>query len=138
MKNEIMFKVGHIDNPAGISARNLLTAYRLMSYEAVVPVPDTTLKSLAAEFNKPKKAKDDKAAIHVFPNPASDYTIVSYALEESGMVELLSQDGRVIRSKNLKAGKNQYLLRTGGLPSGVYTVKVSGGKKALTTKLIIQ
>jgi len=126
------------DNPAGISARNLLTAYRLMSYEAVVPVPDTTLKSLAAEFDKPKKAKDDKTAIHVFPNPASDYTIVSYALEESGMVELLSQDGRVIRSENLKAGKNQYLLRTGGLPSGVYTLKVSGGKKALTTKLIIK
>ncbi|KAF0200713.1 MAG: hypothetical protein FD170_3242 [Bacteroidetes bacterium] len=126
------------DNPAGISARNLLTAYRLMSYEAVVPAPDTTLKSLAAEFDKPKKAKDDKTTIHVFPNPASDYTIVSYAFEESGMVELLSHDGRVIRSENLKAGKNQYLLRTGGLPSGVYTVKVSGGKKTLTTKLIIQ
>lgn len=126
------------DNPAGISARNLLTAYRLMSYEAVIPVPDTTLKSLAAEFDKPKKAKDDKTAIHVFPNPASDYTIVSYALEESGMVELLSQDGRLIRSEFLKSGINQYLLRTGGLPSGAYTVKVSGGKKTLTTKLIIQ
>lgn len=128
----------YVNNPAGISARNLLTANRLMSYEAVVPVPDTTLKSLAAEFDKLKKAKDDKTAIHVFPNPASDYTIVNYALEESGMVELLSQDGRVIRSENLKPGINQHLLRTDGLTSGVYTLSLKSGNKVLTTKLFVK
>ena len=89
--------------------------------------------------NKPKtKGKSSQAMLHVFPNPAFDYTIVSYALGESSMVELLSQDGRVIRSEYLKPGINQHLLRTGGLPPGIYTVKVSGGKKTLSTKLIIQ
>jgi len=103
----------------------------------VIQAPDTKLKS-APEFDKPKKAKDDKTAIHVFPNPASDYTIVSYALEVTGMVELLSHDGRVIRSENLKPGINQHLLRTDGLPSGVYTLSLKSGNKVLTTKLVIK
>jgi hypothetical protein len=128
----------YVNNPAGISARNLLTAYRLMDFEAIIQIPATSLKSVGATFDNSKSAIADKTGILVFPNPASDYTIVSYALEESGMVELLSQDGRLIRSEFLKSGINQYLLRTGGLPSGAYTVKVSGGKKTLTTKLIIQ
>ncbi|MCO5262262.1 MAG: T9SS type A sorting domain-containing protein [Lentimicrobium sp.] len=138
MKNEIMFKVGHIDNPAGISARNLLTAYRLMNYEAVIPVPDTTLKSATAVFDKPKKAKEDKTGIQLFPNPATDYTIVSYTMEGRCIMELLSQDGRLIRTENLKRGNNQYLLRTGDLPSGVYTLKLKGSNKSLTTKLVIR
>lgn len=126
------------DNPSGISARNLLTAYRLMDFEAIIQIPATSLKSVGVTFDNSKKAIADITGILVFPNPASDYTIVSYALEESGMVELLSQDGRIIRSEYLKPGINQHLLRTGGLPSGVYTIKLSGGKKNLTSRLVIK
>ncbi|MBW6490083.1 MAG: T9SS type A sorting domain-containing protein [Lentimicrobium sp.] len=109
-----------------------------MNYEAVIPVPDTTLKSAASSFDTPRKAKDDKTGIHVFPNPANDYTIVSYNMEGIVVMELLSQDGRVIRSENLKPGINQHLFRTEGLPSGVYTLNLKGGSKVLTTKLIIR
>jgi len=133
-----MFKVGHNDNPAGISARNLLTAYRLMNYEAVIPVPGTSLKASTASFDTPRKAKEDKPGIHVFPNPANDYTIVSYNIEGNGVMQLLSQDGRVIRSESLKSGINKHLIRTEGLPSGVYTISLKSGNKVLTTKLVIK
>lgn len=126
------------DNPAGIAARNLLTAYRLMNYEATIPVPDNTSKSATATFNNPKKAKKDKTAIYVFPNPANDYTILSYSIEVSGTMQLVSQEGRVVRFENLKSGTNQFLLRTGGLPSGVYTVKINADNQVLTSKLIIK
>jgi len=126
------------DNPAGITARNLLTAYRLMNYEAVIPVPDTALKSAIASFDNPRKVKEDKTGIHVFPNPANDYAIVSYNMEGRCIMELLSKDGRVIRSENLKSGINQHLIRTEGLPSGVYTLILKGGNKVLSTKLVIR
>jgi len=135
---ESLFLLANENNPAGISARNLLTAYRLMNYEAVIPIPDTTLKSSIASFDIPWKANEDKAGIHVFPNPANDYTIVSYNMEGVSVLELLSQDGRVIKSVNLKPGINQHLFRTEGLPSGVYTLNLKGGNKYLTTKLIIR
>lgn len=135
---ESLFLLANENNPAGISARNLLTAYRLMNYEAVIPIPDTTLKSSIASFDIPWKANEDKAGIHVFPNPANDYTIVSYNMEGVSVLELFSQDGRVIRSENLKPGKNQYLLRTVSLTAGVFTIKLSGGKKSLSTKLVIK
>ena len=133
-----MLLLANENNPAGVSARNLLTAYRLMNYEAVIPIPDTTLKSSIASFDIPRKANEDKTGIHVFPNPANEYTIVNYNMEGRGVMELLSPDGRVIRSENLKPGINQHLFRTEGLPSGVYTLNLKGGNKFLTTKLIIR
>lgn len=135
---ESMLLLANENNPAGVSARNLLTAYRLMNYEAVTPIPDTTLKSAIASFDNSWKAKENKTDINVFPNPANDYTIVSYNMEGTSVLELFSQDGRVIRSENLKPGKNQYLLRTVSLTAGVYTIKLSGGKKSLSTKLVIK
>jgi hypothetical protein len=47
------FVLANEDNAAGISARNLLIAYRLMNYDAVIPIPDTTLKSATAMFDNP-------------------------------------------------------------------------------------
>jgi hypothetical protein len=126
------------NNPAGISARNLLISYRLMNYEAVIPVPDTSLKSAEAAFDTPRKAKEDKTDIHVFPNPANDFTIVNYNIQGSGVMELVSPDGRVIRSEYMKPGKKLHLLRTDGLPSGVYTIKLSGDNRSLTSKLVIR
>ena len=135
---ESMLLLANENNPAGVSARNLLTAYRLMNYEAVIPIPDTTLKSSIASFDIPWKANEDKTGIHVFPNPANEYTIVSYNMEGRGVMELLSQDGRVIRSEKLKPGINQLLVRIDGLPSGVYNLNLKGGNKVLTTKLVIR
>jgi hypothetical protein len=59
-------------------------------------------------------------------------------MEGIGVMELLSQDGRLIRSEYLKPGKKQHLLPTDGLPSGVYTLNIKGGSKGLTTKLVIR
>jgi hypothetical protein len=85
-----------------------------------------------------ERERERERVIHVFPNPANDYTIVSYNMEGIGVMELLSHDGRLIRSEYLKPGKKQYLLRTDGLSSGVYTLNLKGGNKVLTTKLVIR
>ncbi len=128
----------YVNNPAGISARNLLTANRLMSYEAVVPVPDTTLKSLAAEFDKPKKAKDDKTAIHVFPNPADNYIVIAYQLEKEGELSIVSQDGRIVHSQIINPGQNQVVIRVNYLTSGIYVARMVEGKKVRSTKFTVK
>ncbi len=132
-----MFKVGHIDNPAGISTRNLLSAYRLLSYEPSVTLPDTSLKSSTAN-NKPKtKGKSSQAMLHVFPNPANDFIIIDYELELSGKIEVIAQDGRVCYSVNLNSGNNQILIRLNNFSPGIYIARIAQGKKVLSAKFTV-
>jgi len=138
MKNEIMFKVGHIDNPAGIAARNLLSAYRLLSYEPSVTLPDTSLKS-SFVVNKPKsKGKSSQAMLHVFPNPADEYVVIAYKLDKEGELSIVSQDGRIVHSQIINPGQNQLVIRVNYLTSGIYIARMVEGKKVHSTKFTVK
>lgn len=126
------------DNTAGIAARNLLTAYRLLDYEATIPIFDTTLKSATVSFHSDKATREERISLKVFPNPATDFTIIDYRIENSGELELVSLDGRVLKSEFLKHGNNQILLRTNSLPAGIYTIRLSGDKKIHVSKFVIK
>lgn len=133
-----MFKVGHIDNPAGIAARNLLSAYRLLSYEPSVTLPDTSLKS-SFVVNKPKtKGKSSQAMLHVFPNPADNYIVIAYQLEKEGELSIVSQDGRIVHSQIINPGQNQVVIRVNYLTSGIYVARMVEGKKVRSTKFTVK
>jgi beta-glucanase (GH16 family) len=77
------------------------------------------------------------------PNPANDYTIISYDLPESADVELTIKDftGRVIRtlvSEKQTAGSYSLQWETENLPSGVYFCTLKAGDKISTQKCVIQ
>ncbi|MCO5256072.1 MAG: T9SS type A sorting domain-containing protein [Lentimicrobium sp.] len=138
MKNEIMFKVGHIDNTAGLSTRNLLSSYRLISYEPSVTLPDTSLKS-SFVVNKPKsKGKSSQAMLHVFPNPANEFIVIAYRLEKEGDLTIVSQDGRIVHTQIINPGQNQVVVRVNYLTSGIYVARMVEGKKVHSTKFTVK
>lgn len=103
----------------------------------VIQAPDTKLKS-APEFDKPKKAKDDKTAIHVFPNPADEYVVIAYKLDKEGELSIVSQDGRIIHTQIINPGHSQVVVRVNYLTSGIYIARMVEGKKVHSTKFTVK
>jgi len=135
---EALFVLSNEDNAAGVSARNLLSAYRLLSYEPSVTLPDTSLKSSAA-INKPKtKGNNTQETLHVFPNPADDYIIIAYKLEKEGELSIVSQDGRIVHSQIINPGQNQVVVRVNNLAPGIYIARMFEGRKVHSTKFSVK
>lgn len=135
---EALFVLANEDNAAGISARNLLSAYRLLSYDPSVTLPDTSLKSSNVN-NKPKiKGYNPQEKLHVFPNPADDYIIITYQLEKEGEISIVSQDGRIVYSQIFSPGNNQTVVRVDYLNSGIYIARMFEGKKVYSAKFSVK
>lgn len=125
-------------NSAGASARDLLSAYRIITYEPSVTLPDTSLKS-SFVVNKPKtKGKSSQAMLHVFPNPADNYIVIAYQLEKEGEFSIVSQDGRIVHSQIINPGQNQVVIRVNYLTSGIYVARMVEGKKVRSTKFTVK
>jgi hypothetical protein len=125
-------------NSAGASARDLLSAYRIITYEPSVTLPDTSLKS-SPVVNKPKtKGKSSQAMLHVFPNPADNYIVIAYQLEKEGELSIVSQDGRIVHSQIINPGQNQVVIRVNYLTSGIYVARMVEGKKVRSTKFTVK
>ncbi|MDY0104575.1 MAG: T9SS type A sorting domain-containing protein [Lentimicrobium sp.] len=133
-----LFALADDDNAAGISARNLLAAYRLLDYEPSVTLPDTGLKATPV-FNKPKiQGNLSQEMLQVFPNPADDYIVIAYQLEKEGELSIVSQDGRIVYSQSIAPGKNQVIIRINHLASGVYIARMAEGKIAHSAKFTVK
>lgn len=133
-----MIKIAIPDNPAGISARNLLTAYRLMEYETFIPVPDTKLKSATTLVAQHKRPGKYFTGISIFPNPADDYVVIACQLDKEAELNIVSQDGRIVHTQLIKPGNNQVIVRVNQLPSGTYIAKMVIGKTAVSSKFSIK
>jgi hypothetical protein len=75
---------------------------------------------------------DDKLNISLFPNPAANFIMLNYSLDQSSdfLVELMDLSGHVIQSitNNSEAqGKHQLLLSLQGLAAGTYMVSAQTG-----------
>lgn len=135
---ESLFLLANENNAAGTSARNLLSAYRLLSYEPSVTLPDTSLKSSTAN-NKPKtKGNYLQEKLHVFPNPADNYIVIAYQLEKEGELSIVSQDGRIVHSQMINPGHNQVVVRVNNLASGIYIARMVEGRKIHSTKFSVK
>ncbi|MBW6490777.1 MAG: T9SS type A sorting domain-containing protein [Lentimicrobium sp.] len=133
-----LFALSNEDNAAGVSARNLLSAYRLIDFEPSVTLPDTGLKATPV-INKPKtKGKLSQEALHVFPNPASEYIVIAYKLKKEGELSIVSQDGRIVYSQSISHGKNQVIIRVNHLASGIYIVRIAEGKIVHSAKFTVK
>jgi len=73
--------------------------------------------------------------ISLYPNPADNYTTISWEEPLSQSTELLmyNSNGRLIYQKQVDAGTNSYKIPTDGLTPGLYTVKIdnSSGLKLI-------
>ena len=69
----------------------------------------------------------------VYPNPASDYFIIS-GTDENGSVELMNVSGQVILRKDFSS--NQQI--SVNVPTGIYFAKIKVGERQEVKKLIIK
>ncbi len=84
-----------------------------------------------------------KAALKVFPNPATTSTTLSFQLSKSSDVEIsvYSLQGKLVeryKFENQAAGLRNIPIATSEFSKGVYLVKLSAGNLKLSSKLIIQ
>jgi hypothetical protein len=80
--------------------------------------------------------------IHIFPNPISDHTAISFTLQKSSYVklEVLNGLGRVVATivdEKLTPGTHHITWNTDGLPAGIYFCRFQAGDNVRTEKMII-
>ncbi len=79
-------------------------------------------------------------AFEIYPNPAQNIIQIqcSEFKTESGIIEILSLDGKKILEKEIEIGIENIELDLNNLKSGIYLCKISTDKKSSTKKLIIE
>ena len=86
--------------------------------------------------------EDNKKVIdfEIYPNPVQNKIQIqcSEFKTESGIIEILSLDGKKILEKEIKSGIENIDLDLSNLKSGMYLCKISTDKKSSTKKLIIE
>ncbi len=78
--------------------------------------------------------------VKIFPNPASDYTMVGldFESEMNATVTLADLNGRVLRTETLQnVSRQDYRLDLGSLSAGTYLVRVATPEGTTTKKLMV-
>ncbi len=80
-----------------------------------------------------------KAAVRIYPNPASDYTTISFtqAPTEAFSIEITDNLGKIIYSKSYRT-ENSVTLNTESFSKGIYFLKILSAGKSQIQKLIIE
>jgi hypothetical protein len=112
------------------------TFYGVKSAAKVTSVtePTTTYTPLAnTAFNM------DSLNFQVFPNPASDLIAIqsSEMITENLKAELVDEQGRIVETKTFLQGSTICFFETDTVYNGIYFLKISGGNKLKTFKVII-
>lgn len=128
---------------AGLSAvfsRNVLRALAMTEYLEPVILPDMYKAAEAAEaYNKLLEAKPPQYLM-VKPNPAKDYVILGYRLENENVagIEIRSQQGQLVYAGQTGSMQDELTLDTRNWKPGLYVVSLlPGGKLIESTKFTL-
>lgn len=82
------------------------------------------------------------AQVTVAPNPFNQETSIAIEMKETGklLIELFDVTGKKIKKltdTEMEAGVHYFTLRKGGLPEGIYLLKVEAGKARGSQKIVI-
>lgn len=125
---------------AGSSARNLLINQGAMVYNEPYIFPDDNLKSGKVIRRKQAIEKSD-VVLKVFPNPATDYIIAEYQLDEQinkPLLNVIDVLGRNRQSVTLSCNKGYEVIPLINMPPGIYTITLcTNGTIIKEAKVII-
>lgn len=81
--------------------------------------------------------------VYNYPNPSSDFTTINFELNNAAQVNLFVSDlsGKQIMSANLgqrNSGKNNYILNTENLSSGIYMYTLDVDGVQITRRLVVK
>ena len=114
------------DGPVAVRAQALLVLND--AWGRVEPVYLPTESSGKSLTESPSDAVVPTDYLELFPNPAVDYTTVSYKSEGAGTFQLTDMSGRLVLQQAFEAGQDEQVLDIRELPSGSYlgTMYVDG------------
>ncbi len=127
------------DNTATAFARDILIASGLLSYQEPINIGDNE-KSLIAQLPPVKPATSAKRSsehLSIFPNPATTYTILEYALPanaSNSSVGIYTNYGVVVWKQEIKRAKDQLIIDLNSIPSGSYIVSLQSGNQTVASK----
>lgn len=92
--------------------------------------------------DKKEKAIEEKLALKVYPNPASDAVNIEMEgkIGQQVLVKLIDLNGRILLSEKTKIvneGKTTLQLKVNGLENGLYFINVGDNRGFSTTKKIV-
>ncbi len=127
-------------NPVGTYINN--TAYIYFDFASAV-VTNTTMNQVVV-INVPETILNNiNNSFVIYPNPASDYLVMRYTINNTGPVNIEVRNilGELVKSQtvyNKQKGINTDELSTNGLTNGVYIIRILNGTQQQAQKLIIQ
>ncbi len=82
---------------------------------------------------------DNSVSVRLFPNPVVNNHFIVVSSESMSTIEVYNMVGQQVIRKETNRTAKQWMVETGDLPKGVYSVRISfSGGKTKTTELIIQ
>jgi 5-hydroxyisourate hydrolase-like protein (transthyretin family) len=119
---------------------------------AVVGCPNNNLPGLRDMYvisktlpvSPPSKvALDNGPSLSVYPNPATNFTIISYDIPESSNVDLVIHDltgkevARLLSEENKAAGEHKVKWDVRGVPAGTYVCRLTLGNTVKVKRIIV-
>jgi hypothetical protein len=120
----------------GSFARNILIETDGHEYTEPVILPEAGLKSGNIVFDLPNVETFTPEHVKIYPNPALDYIIVELNTGNASgaVISLFDNQGKQLRSVNIPAQQQNYVLGLKDVPSGMYVVKVDCNGKTIGSK----
>jgi hypothetical protein len=99
-------------------------------------LPEASLKSGNIVFDLPDVKTFIPEHVKIYPNPALDYIIIELHTGNptGAVISLFDNQGKQLRSVNIPAQQQDYVLGLKDVPTGVYIVKVDCDGKNLGSK----
>lgn len=123
------------NNPS--SAWYWYTQYGITTYD----VKTNSNYVICVRGNPTLAVKQEKlqSSIKLYPNPASDYVLISFPNDiPSAKIELADPLGKVIINQQIKINASEYRFNTDGISDGIYYLSVQSGYKKDTFKIVIK
>jgi len=83
---------------------------------------------------------NDDLTLHLYPNPVDGILTIVFNkdIENNGIIEIISLDGRVVYTNRLDSDIDKYQIDTSRYPKGLYLLKVNSGLMIETFKFLKQ
>jgi len=121
---------GDLEGQANAFVRNVLMFYDTLSYEEPIQYPSFLKSSPVIPIPAQKPA--ERNSLTVYPNPAKDYFIVRYELDNSyaeAVIKIIDMAGRNVKEFIVTATRDFLIVPTSELNNGIYVVKLILNRK---------
>jgi hypothetical protein len=124
----------------GSLARNVLVANGIIDYNEPIYLSNDLKSSILIPDN-PNQGHQNIEILHIFPNPAKEYIIVSYNLKSCQgelNVSISSIDGIPCYAQNLNGMMNQVVVPLSGFSPSTYVIQLKNeGTIIASSKFVI-